>query len=124
MAAGLGLPRNHGVIISDVWPKGPAEAAGLMAGDILISVDGQPANDLPSVNYYFRLRDTTDKVPLVVLRGTTELTYNVATVEERNEMDTMTAMADHEKNLVPRLGILGVEIDTRIIALAKGLRDP
>ena len=33
-------------------------------------------------------------------------------------------MADPEKNLVPELGILGVEIDERIAAAATGLRDP
>ena len=33
-------------------------------------------------------------------------------------------MADPEKNLVPELGILGVEIDQRIAAAATGLRDP
>ena len=33
-------------------------------------------------------------------------------------------MADPEKNLVPELGILGVEIDARIAAAATGLRDP
>lgn len=124
LAAGLGLPKDYGVIISDVWPGGPAYAAGLMAGDILISVDGQPANDLPSVSYYFRLRDSPEKAQLVVLRGTIQLTINVAVMEEKSDLDVVTAMANPEKNLVPALGILGVEIDTTIIALAKGLRDP
>ena len=73
MAGGLGLARDYGVIVSDVWPRGPAEAAGLQPGDILVSVDGQPAENLPTVNYNFRLRDSTEKVQLVVLRGTSEL---------------------------------------------------
>jgi S1-C subfamily serine protease len=50
---GLGLGQKYGVIISDVLPGGPAEAAGLMVGDVLVSIDGQPADNLPSVNYYF-----------------------------------------------------------------------
>jgi S1-C subfamily serine protease len=33
-------------------------------------------------------------------------------------------MADPEKNLVPELGIVGVEIDARVAAAATGLRDP
>src|SRR5204863_9773293 len=49
MAKGLDLVRSYGVIVSDVWPGGPAEAAGLKIGDILVSVDGQPVDNLPTV---------------------------------------------------------------------------
>ena len=45
-------------------------------------------------------------------------------MEQRSEFDAVSAMADPEKNLVPELGILGVEIDERIAAAAAGLRDP
>ena len=124
MAAGLGLARDHGVIVSDVWPGGPAEAAGLRVGDLLVSVDGQVADNLPTVNYNFRLRDSPEKVQLVVLRGDAQLALNVAAVEERSELDAVSATADPERSLVAELGILGVEIDRRIASAAKGLRDP
>jgi serine protease Do len=124
MAQGLGLPRDYGVIVSDVWPNGPAEAAGLKVGDILVSVDGQPADNLPSVNYQFRLRDTPEKVKLVVLRDGVQQGLNIAAVEDRSEFDSVSAQADPEKSLVSELGILGVEIDQRIAAAATGLRDP
>jgi serine protease Do len=124
MAAGLNLARDYGVIVSDVWPGGPAEAAGLKVGDILETVDGQPAENLPTVNYNFRLRDSTEKVRLGVLRGRAPQVLSVTPVEERSEFDAVSAMVDAEKNLIPELGILGVEIDRRIAAAATGLRDP
>ena len=124
MATGLGLARNYGVIISDVLPGGPAEAVGLMVGDVLVSIDGQPADNLPTVNYYFLLRDSSDKVQVQVLRGKTQETFQVAPVEEGQDMDRLALLADPEKNLVPRLGILGVELDRRTASTLRGLRDP
>ena len=124
MASSLGLSRDYGVIVSDVLPGSPAQLAGVQTGDILISVDGQPADNLPTVSYYFRLRDSSDPVQLVALRGTTQQTFSIGTVEVKNDLDDLSATADAEKNLVQPLGILGVEIDRRVAAMAKGLRDP
>ncbi len=124
MAAALGLARNFGVIVSDVWPGGPAEAVGLKVGDVLVSVDDQPADNLPSVNYFFRLRDSAEKVKVVVMRGSALFVFQVAAVEERSELDNVQPSADPEVNMVRELGILGVEIDARIASVAKGLRAP
>jgi serine protease Do len=124
MAAGLGLARDHGVIVSDVWPRGPAEAAGLQVGDVLVSLDGQAAENLPSVNYYFRLRDSTEPVQIVFQRGDRELKAAVTAVEQRSNFDAVANMADPKKNLVSELGIIGVEIDPKVVNMATGLRDP
>jgi serine protease Do len=123
MASSLGLARDYGVIVSDVWPGGPAEKVGLKVGDILVSMDGQPTDNLPTVVYNFRLRDSTDPVKLVVLRGKEQQTLSVPAVEQRSDFDSVAAQADPEKNLIPELGILGIEIDPRIAAAATGLRD-
>jgi serine protease Do len=124
MAAALGLSRNYGVIVSDVWPGGPAEAAGMKIGDVLLQVDDQPAENLPTVNYFFRLRDSPDRVQISLLRGAAQMVLSVAAVEDRNELDSVTSVTDTAKNIVRELGILGVEIDPGIAAAAKGLRNP
>ena len=123
MASSLGLARDYGVIVSDVLPGSPAAGMGVQTGDILVSIDGQPADNLPTVSYYFRLRDSAESVKLVVLRGTTQQTLNVPAVEIKSDLDEVSGTADPEKNLIQPLGILGVEIDRRIAAMAKGLRD-
>ncbi len=120
LAASLSLARDYGVIVSDVWPDGPAQAAGLAVGDILVSVDGQPADNLPTVSYNFRLRDSPNNVVLVVLRGQAQISVSIKPSEERSVFDTVSSMADTEKNLVPELGIIGLEIDAKIAARPPG----
>ena len=76
------------------------------------------------MTYNFRLRDSTDNVQLVVLRGDAQVSVSVKPGEERSEFDSVSAIADPAKGLVTPLGIIGVEIDSRIAASATGLRDP
>ena len=42
LAEGLGLAQDWGVILADVYPRGPADAAGLRVGDIVLAMDGKP----------------------------------------------------------------------------------
>jgi serine protease Do len=49
MAEALGLPDKRGALIADVLEGGPAEAAGLERGDVVLALEGRPvadANDL------------------------------------------------------------------------------
>src|SRR4051812_6343825 len=124
IAAALGLSRDYGVVISDLLPGGPAEAAGLKIGDVLVSVDGQPADNMPTVSYYFLLRDFGEKAQVMVLRGTAPVTVSVPVSEEKRDMDQVISLAAPAKNLVPPLGILGVEIDKKIASMVAGLRSP
>lgn len=52
LAAGLKLPEDWGVIISDVSPGGPADKAGLKPRDILVSMDGRPTDSLPKIQRF------------------------------------------------------------------------
>jgi len=124
LATALQLPQAYGVIVSDVKPDSPAMAAGVQIGDILLSVDGRAAENLPFVGLQFLSRDAGEKVHLELLRGKERLTFDVKVMEPPKDMDQIAALADPEKNLVPALGILGVEIDEKVAALAPDLRDP
>lgn len=124
LADGLKLPRNFGVVISDVLPDGPSEAAGVRIGDVLLAIDGKAASSVPYVAFHLMSRESGDKVHLDVLRGTLRLGFDVALMEPPKDMDQVTALADPEKSLVSSLGILVVEIDKRIAAMLPELRDP
>jgi serine protease Do len=124
LAAALKLPRNYGVIISDITPGSPALAAGLQIGDVIVGVDGSATDNLPRIAFHFYTRETGDKVRLDILRGTQRLTFDVPVTEPPHDMDQITALADPEKNLVQAIGIVGVEIDKKIADTTPELRDP
>ncbi len=69
MAKGLGLATPQGVVVTDVWPGGPAARAGLGQGDVIVSVDGQAINDDAGLNYTVATRGAGDALSLVVRRG-------------------------------------------------------
>jgi serine protease Do len=124
LAAALNLPRSYGVIVSDVLPGSPALTAGVRVGDILLTIDGRTADSVPYVSFRLMSVDTGAKVRLEVLRGKEKLAFDVPVVETPHEMDQIASLADPEKNLVRPLGIIGVEIDQKIAAMAQDLRDP
>lgn len=124
LAAGLKLPRDFGVIVSDVLPDGPAQAAGVRIGDVLLAIDGKAASSVPYVAFHLMSRESGDKVHLDVLREKLRLGFDVALMDPPKDMDQISALADPEKSLVPALGILAVEVDKKIAAMASDLRDP
>ena len=124
LAAGLNLPRSYGVIVSDVLPGSPALAAGIRVGDILLSVDGRPADSVPYVSFRLMSVDVGAKVRVEVLRANERLAFDVPVIEQPHEIDQLASVADPEKNLVRPLGIIGVEIDRKIADQVSDLRDP
>jgi serine protease Do len=122
LAAGLGLERNEGVIVSDVDPAGSAEAAGLQPGDLILTLDGKPMENARQLNVNLYRRAPGAAVALDVLRGSQRLSL-VPTVRERvDSAERLGAMVSSEANLIPRLGLLGLSLDAELAKLLPALR--
>jgi len=61
-------------------------------------------------------------VSLEVLRGTDRLTLRVAVYERPDDPDRFAEMLSPERNLVPALGILALDLDENVLGLLPGLR--
>src|SRR5207245_3717321 len=95
----------------NVLPTTPADSAGLKVTDIIVSVDGEPVDNVPRVAFQLFAKSAGDHLALTVLRGTARVTVDVIVDERSHDFDHLTDRVDPAKSLVSRLGILGVDVD-------------
>ena len=100
LAAGLKLPADWGVIVSDIAPGSPAEAAGLKVQDIITNIDGRSVENLPSLASLVFMRQGGERIRLGVLRGAEKLTFDVPVVEVPHDVDRLADLADPGKSLI------------------------
>jgi len=93
IAAGLGLPKDHGEIVSRVEPGEGAARAGIRQGDVIVSVSGQSVTPDNSLSYIIANTPIGSRVPIEIIRGGKHLTVT-ATIGERPPEDQLLAKED------------------------------
>jgi len=124
LAAGLRLSRQWGVVLADVYPNSPAARAGLRIGDVILSVNGKPMENGRQFDVTLYQRQLNTPVALEVGRGLQRITIRVPLVERRDESEVFRDLVSPEKNLVPRLGLLGLDLTPELARMIPGIRNP
>jgi serine protease Do len=117
LAAGLGIKRDRGVILADVRPNGPAAAAGLRPGDVVLAVNDKPMENARQFEVNVYQRRVGDTIAIDYLRGSEAKRTTAAVTERQNDPERFADLVDPDENLIPRLGILGIEVDKRLAAM-------
>jgi len=122
LAAGLGLSRTSGVMVSDVLPGSVAEEAGIGVKDVVTAVNGKPVESVPMFSVELSRYPAGETVALSLLRGNDAVTVNVTVMERPHPIDELAGLADPEKSSIARLGIVGIDVDDDTAPLLPGLR--
>jgi Do/DeqQ family serine protease len=68
LSQGLGLARPTGVLISNIYPGGPADQAGLRVGDVILKVDEREIHDPESLRYRIAMAKLGAKANIAIWR--------------------------------------------------------
>lgn len=117
----VGLPEIRGVLVQDFSPPGNAsQRAGLEAGDIIVSIDGQPVQYVAQLQQTIAFRKPGESVKVEVARkGGVRKTYTIPLqrVTERSEVASTDAADDSTAEpgtaAMPALGLTVAPLERR-----------
>ena len=95
LAESLGLAKNSGEFIQGVEPGRGADKAGIKAGDVIVSVNGQEVNPDQNLSSIVANQPIGAKVPIVLIRNGQRMTVT-AVVGERPPEDELTSFAQSQ----------------------------
>jgi serine protease Do len=122
LAAGLGLARSWGAIISDIADGGDAEAAGLHIDDIVLAMDGRQILGLPDFMAALYLHPADQVLKIEVLRGASRMSFNVPVTVYHDQIEGFADIADLKKTLIRKLNVFVADLDEKVKPLVNSTR--
>ena len=129
-AAYVGLPEIRGVVVKDIpTDDSPAKAAGILPGDVIISVDGKPVERVGQLQQVIGFRKPGEVVKVEVARkGGVRKTFNVK-LQALNEQPQLAAADQGDSDNADNTGgsavnRLGVSVEPVTSDVAQQLQLP
>ncbi|MFQ3324164.1 MAG: serine protease Do [Pseudomonadales bacterium] len=112
LAESFGLISPRGALISYIEQSGPAAAAGVKVGDIIIDFNGTAIADSADLPAVVGLTKPGKKISIIVVRDGRErnLSVKVGTLDESKAGATLTSGDSSDLNKVDKLGLLVKEL--------------
>jgi len=111
LSAGLKLPQDWGVLISDVLPGGPAEKAGLAPQDIVTSIDGVMIDSLPKFTARLYLHPHNLPIHMGIQRGATPTELKIIPADVASGVESLADLIDPQNSLLTQLGVFVLGLD-------------
>jgi serine protease Do len=101
-----------------------AQQAGLQPGDYVNDIDGETIRDLHQLLIAIDRHAIGDVMQVSVLRKSDKVEANVTIEERPNDANRFLDTVTEDSNLVPRLGILAIDINEAVLKMISELRKP
>src|ERR1700722_17079420 len=121
-AAGLKLPQDWGVILSDIDSGGPAAAAGLQAKDVVTTMDGLRVDSLPKYTAFLYVHKRDTPIAMDILRDGKPLTVSVTPVKAPPQVDNLSDLINPKRDLIAPLGIFVIDLKHSSVGATLNLR--
>jgi serine protease Do len=97
IADSLGLKKAEGALVDQPQAGSPAEKAGVKAGDVVLTVNGQPIKDARALAEKISAASPGDKVQLTVLRDGQNQTLDVTLMQMPNQEEQANAEGEQQR---------------------------
>ncbi len=94
----FGLPDKNGALVAGVVEKGPAQKAGIKAGDVIKWFDNKPINSVKELLSVVGRSEVGRKIKIVLARDGKQISLEVAIGERPPDAETLPPEADPSGN--------------------------
>ena len=123
IAESMGLTKPAGALVASITPGGPAEAAGIQAGDVIVKFDGKEVADMRHLPRMVAETEIGKSVPVEVWRKGKKLDLK-AKVGELEETEQAAAPAPEKEKSTPPTKAEKVDpLGVSLAPLSQDLRD-
>lgn len=120
LAASFGLNDNNGILVAQVEPGAPADKAGILQGDVIVSLDGQPVVNIGDFRNNIATTSPNSTRKIGILRNKKSLQLQ-ATIGNLNNNIASNKVDKEEPQLFNKIG-LSVQTITEEIAGKLGVK--
>jgi len=114
LARKLELKDQKGALVGDVVPKGPADKAGIEAGDIVLEVNGKPVTDSRHLRLQIARVKPGDSVPVKVLRDGSTKKFEVTVKELPGSEQAARTESDRNDDGEALKGVAVADVDAKL----------
>jgi serine protease Do len=138
LAAGFGVKEDAGVLVADVMKDGPAAAAGLKPGDVIVEFGGSAIKDVPDLQKRVAAVEPGRAAPVTVMREKKTVALSVTIGEQPTDdaieaaesgdeilgltVEPLTPETAQQHRLAARSGLLVTEVAPGSAGAAAGIK--